>query len=118
MQQADKAHTSTRWATSDGIATYGGASALWDEGEVGFSTWTASDINNSGFGVVIATTISDVSEEGFVILSIDHIQVTVTYSILLEVNACWPIAMFIVAQRSRHKPRQKDESDKWRPSWR
>ena len=80
VQVADKADASTRWPTSDGVATYGGPSSLWDEGEIGFSTWTASDINNTNFGVVIAASITDASEEGLVVASIDHVQMTVTYT--------------------------------------
>jgi len=40
--------SATAWPSSEAYATYGGAGDLWGE------TWTATDINNSNFGVAIS----------------------------------------------------------------
>lgn len=67
----DKA-TATDWPTSLGVATYGGASDLWG------TTWTATDINATNFGV----SLSALNQSGFSTrtASVDYIQVTVTYT--------------------------------------
>lgn len=59
----------TEWPTTLAYTTYGGAADLWGE------TWTYSDINDSGFGVVISA-VSTPAADG----SIDHIRITVTYT--------------------------------------
>lgn len=64
--------SSTNWPTSDTYATYGSASDLWGE------TWTASDINDTDFGVVISakgTSSSGTNRTA----QIDHVRVSVTY---------------------------------------
>jgi hypothetical protein len=57
------------WPSSDAYATYGSSSDLWG------TTWTASEINSSNFGVIIAA----IGDSGFnqPVGSIDHIRVTV-----------------------------------------
>lgn len=63
--------TGTPWATSDPgtYVSYGGAADLWG------LTPTASDINNSGFGVVL----SAASAADGLLASVDHIRITVYY---------------------------------------
>lgn len=60
---------SSFWPDADAIATYGGAADLWG------TTWTAADINGSGFGVAVSGT------DSFDVAAIDHITITVTYSV-------------------------------------
>src|SRR5262249_56903876 len=43
----DKAATSTKWPTSDGVATYGSSTDLWG------TTWSYSNADASNFGVRI-----------------------------------------------------------------
>ena len=57
------------WSTTDTYETYGGAADLWGE------TWTATDINVSTFGVVIAAQYGS----GVPTAQVDHIRITVTY---------------------------------------
>jgi hypothetical protein len=68
----DKADTVTKWPTTDAYASYGGAADLW-----GLS-WTASDINDSTFGVVISANINLLKLP--VVARIDHIRITVYYT--------------------------------------
>lgn len=75
VQTTDKA-SAAAWPTSDAYATYGSNSDLWG------STWTAKDINDSTFGMVI-------SAQGLHPLSdpnIDHIRITVAYEIIAVGN--------------------------------
>lgn len=57
--------------TSDAYVEYGSSSDLWGE------SWSASDINNSNFGVVLALE-EDSGLNDFCI--IDHIRITVYYT--------------------------------------
>lgn len=54
-------------ASSDRVDSFGGASSLWG------TTWTASDINASDFGVVLACTGTGTAE-------VDAVDCTVTYT--------------------------------------
>lgn len=65
-----KRAASTYWPTSDTYVSWGGATALWG------LTWSAGDINNSGFGVAIAAQIGAIYQT----CSIDHIRITVYYT--------------------------------------
>jgi hypothetical protein len=56
------------WPTSDTVANYGGASDLWGE------TWTPSDINGAGFGVVVSA-MDDVDTA-----AVNFISISVTYT--------------------------------------
>lgn len=49
----DKKETDVVWGNSDAYTIYGGASDLWGE------TWTANDINNSNFGIVLKVRLRD-----------------------------------------------------------
>ncbi len=71
----EKADTVTEWPTSDGYASYGGASDLWGE------TWTADDINSGGFGFAIAA-----SSTNTVTIYVDHIRFSVYYSVTKDIN--------------------------------
>jgi len=62
---------STLWGTSDATTTLGGSTDLWG------TTWTPSDINSAGFGVVCAVANANASGRT---ASIDSIRVTVTYT--------------------------------------
>lgn len=57
------------WPTSDAVATYGGSSDLWGD------TWTAADVNASGFGVVVSVT------DGGDAALIDYVSVTVHFAL-------------------------------------
>lgn len=71
----NKADTTTHIPTSDTIASYGGAADLWG------LTWLDSDINDSGFGVVVSyknsATFPGKSSNTY---SVDHIRITVYYT--------------------------------------
>ena len=73
----NKADTGTIWPTSDATNTYGNSTDLWGE------TWTASDINNSDFGFVLATTES-LEPLDNATPRIDHMQITVYYTVVAE----------------------------------
>lgn len=59
--------TGATWPTSDAYATFGGAANLWG------TTWTAEEINASGFGLILKPSSSVVTA------SVDYIRITVTY---------------------------------------
>jgi len=67
------------WPSSDAYSTYGSNSQKWG------LTWTAADINSTGFGVAISTHIS----AGLAGLSmdalVDHVRITVYYNIPVPV---------------------------------
>lgn len=60
------------WASSYGNVTFGGSSNLWG------TTWTVSDINNSGFGVALEAVKASGSDVAYV----DYIEITVYYTAL------------------------------------
>ena len=63
----------TGWAAgSSETFTYGGISNLWG------ATWTSSDINNSGFGLLFTAKNTDLID-GNATIGIDCITLTVTY---------------------------------------
>lgn len=64
----DKANAA-EWPTSDTYQEYGAFNDLWGE------TWSATDINDSGFGVVLSAI-----GLGTGTASVDHIRITVYYS--------------------------------------
>jgi len=68
----NKAATSTKWPTSDGSVSYGGAADLWG------LTPSAADVNGSDFGVVLSATSA--GSNGKTSGSVDHITITVTYT--------------------------------------
>jgi hypothetical protein len=71
----NKADTATNWPTTDTVKTYGGASDLWG------LTWTVADINDSGFGVVLACQgNTDGESEDTGAPFVDQISVTITYT--------------------------------------
>ena len=63
--------TSPTISISDSYVSIGGEYDLWGE------TWTASDINNTSFGVAVATFLDSI---GYYTVSIDNIRITVYYS--------------------------------------
>lgn len=65
--------SATSYPTSDTVAIYGGPADLWGE------TWTPSDINNSNFGVAFSST--RYASGGNSVVSVDHITITVTYTV-------------------------------------
>jgi len=70
---SDWAATATNWPTSDGTATYGGATSLFG------TTWTPAEINNSAFGLDLSARknpTSGVAREA----RVDHIQIKVYYT--------------------------------------
>lgn len=79
----DKA-SATEWAlTTDTISTYGSSSDRWGE------TWSATDINDLDFGVVIAATKST---SGAATARVDFIRVTVNYTAGATVTASAAVA--------------------------
>jgi hypothetical protein len=70
--QGDENASGNFWPTTEAYATYGGSSNLW-----GLS-WTRADINASNFGFVIS---AKRAAGGSQLASIDHIRITVTYTI-------------------------------------
>jgi hypothetical protein len=65
VETTDKASVDG-WPAALAYQTYGSSSDLWA------STWTATDINDAGFGMVIAAVNGSPC--------IDHIRITVTYA--------------------------------------
>ena len=68
----------TVWPSTDTdtYATYGGVSDLWG------TTWTASEINNDNFGVMIGPTIEFVglTGENGSRANVDHVYIEITYA--------------------------------------
>lgn len=69
----NKADTSTHWPTSDGVAAYGAADALW-----GLS-FTDTDINSSTFGFGIVA-LAHRSGKASPLASVDFMSMTVYYT--------------------------------------
>jgi len=70
----NKAKTTTDWGSIEYIA-YGGSSDLWSE------TLSASDINDTDFGLVLSIKLSDVSNGEIGNNEyVDHIQIKVYYT--------------------------------------
>ena len=67
----NKADTVTNWSTTESYVSYGGSTDTWGE------TWSAEDINDTDFGVVLA---ADIVSGSFVNAGVDHIRVTVHYT--------------------------------------
>lgn len=67
----NKGDAVTQWPASDAYASYGAINDLWG------TTWTVSDINNSGFGARIQATETGV---GVDTAYIDHVRITVYYT--------------------------------------
>lgn len=72
----NKADTSTYYTTSDVTVAYGGAADLWGR------TWTAAELNDADFGAVLIASIGT-----GVTASVDHMKITVYYSIADVVDA-------------------------------
>ena len=68
----------TVWPSTDTdtYATYGGVSDLWG------TTWTASEINNDNFGVMIGPTIEfdGLTGENGSSAKVDHVYIEITYA--------------------------------------
>jgi hypothetical protein len=67
----------TNWPTTEAYQSYGSSTDLWGE------TWTPADINSSNFGFVIS---ARKLAGGAQAERVNHIQITVHYSITLPVN--------------------------------
>ena len=70
----NKAATSTNWPTSDGTASYGGASDLWG------NTLTAEDVNASNFGCALQAVYKGTVPKIYNAPFVDHITITVAYT--------------------------------------
>jgi hypothetical protein len=70
----NNADVSTKWPTTDTYVTHGGNTNLWGE------TWSASDINNSNFGVAIKAKQFWDFKDTNPLPYIDHIRITVYYT--------------------------------------
>lgn len=75
---SDYAQFSIPWQLSDTYVTYGGCTDLWG------TTWTPSDINSPNFGLAFASI--DYSCSGLVSSRIDHIRITICYTIILPIS--------------------------------
>jgi hypothetical protein len=65
-------NSSSTWASSDAYYSYGGPTDLWG------TTWSASDINSSNFGVAFSSSITGII--GLLPTArIDHIRITINY---------------------------------------
>ena len=69
IQSTDR-NSVTGWTTTDTYLSHGGSSDLWG------GTWLDTDINNSGFGFVIAA----LQNGGPVTAQIDHARITIDYT--------------------------------------
>jgi MSHA biogenesis protein MshQ len=69
----DRASTSY-YTTNDVVEPHGGSSDLWGV------SWTAADINASNFGAAFAATNPDPAGKA-VVVSVDHIQIVVDYTL-------------------------------------
>lgn len=68
----DSRNSLTYWPTTDGTATYGGASDMWG------TTLTASNINSANFGIRLAAANSDsVDRTAYV----DYVSITIDYTL-------------------------------------
>ena len=72
LQATDKSSNDV-YPTSLQSRTYGNATDLWG------TTWTAADINNSGFGAVLS--VFNTRVFGSATATVDFMQITVTYTI-------------------------------------
>jgi len=70
----NKADTSTLWLDYATTATYGGVSDLWGE------DWSATDINNSNFGVVISADVRDDGPQTFCHGFVEYLKITIEYT--------------------------------------
>lgn len=68
----NKADTGTSYPLSDTTKTYGGTNDLWSQ------TWTASDINDAGFGMVLSVNLAQDMEDA-ALPEIDQIFAELTY---------------------------------------
>ena len=66
--------STNEWPTSDGTATYGGATQLWG------TTWTVSDINSATFGAAISADVRNGTAR------VDHMTVSVYYQSTLPIE--------------------------------
>jgi hypothetical protein len=69
---SDKADTTTKWPTTDGIASYGGAADLWG------ATWTDAEVKASTFGVLLRA--RGTTSGPNIIPGVDTVRLTITYT--------------------------------------
>jgi len=67
------------WPLSDATATYGSSSDLWG------TTWTATDVNASNFGVLLGASDNTVGSSGTAF--VDTMTITVTYTVASTVTS-------------------------------
>jgi hypothetical protein len=67
------------WSTTNGYVMYGTPTWLWS------TTWTPADINSAGFGVDLS--VLNVNPNVMPMASIDHIRITVYYSVSTGISA-------------------------------
>ena len=72
---SDDLSTSTGYPSTDTVEAHGGATELWSE------TWTAADINSTGFGAALSVEKTD-NSGGARTVSVDHIQIVVNYTVI------------------------------------
>ncbi|HLA33956.1 MAG TPA: hypothetical protein VJ001_03710, partial [Rhodocyclaceae bacterium] len=72
---SDDLSTNTGYPSTDTVEAHGGATELWSE------TWTAADINSTGFGAALSVEKTD-NSGGARTVSVDHIQIVVNYTVI------------------------------------
>jgi len=68
----NKANTTTQWPTTEAYISHGSSTDLWGE------IWTAENINDADFGLVISTIHGAVGNKQYA--NVDHIRITVYYT--------------------------------------
>lgn len=82
--------TATIYPTGDTYEDHGGAADLWGD------TWSAADINDPNFGVVFAA-IKYTTAGGNRTVRVDHIAITVDYTVPAPINTYYPGTASIAA---------------------
>jgi hypothetical protein len=82
---SDKAKTSVEWPGAESYATYGSSSDLWG------TSWSPSDINDSGFGAEIKA--SNHHGSTYCYAYVDHIRITVYYTIPTQAIIFGPVGI-------------------------
>lgn len=83
----NKADTVNNWPITDTYKSYGSSSDLWSE------SWSASDINNSNFGVVLSVLNGNDGPE-LAYSYVDHIRITIYYTEWQAFNS--PLPTFFI----------------------
>ncbi len=78
-QIGDNKASATTWPTTDAYATYGSSSDTWNLASFLGRAISAADINSSGFSITINGSVT--AGKGTNTLSVDHVRVTIYYTL-------------------------------------